>query len=594
MMWRLLTGPYAMTLLRANRFLLAILLFNLVLAVPSLWVPYYNIDEITNAIYAKFILSGQLKLCDFVGNTYFLTHYIYAVIGKLFGFSSLIPVHVFHAFWKCLTILALYHAGRELGGRKVGLWAALFYCVGSLCYMSKDFHTPIAESFSLFPAALAAGAVFRGMNRHRWIDYFLAGIFAAAATLFKTPMGVTIVALNLLILVRRNGFVVHFLAVNAGFFSLLILPILLVSPFGYGFHYLAERLHEVNSVYIQSYDGMSRLYWILKFLMRTAMVLGASLGMTVFAIYPYRTLLSWRKRHRDYWQKISFLFIWAFLLWLTVCIGERVFYHYFVFLFVPLPLLAAAGIKAFDTRLCVQASFKQRPRLKADDREEFYFLRFVRRHLFLFLGIPLLAFSIDGAFNFSTMPPKLDAIIDFVQKQTKPGDPIYVWGSTPQIYFYADRQPATTAFWSEFFSGSSPGSPAMEYIRATGQNLTLSDRLIKDLNANVFKRKRVSKLTPETTLYDIEENELFTLSELLERIENKYWRKVFADFFLRPPVLFIDSSPLNIHGFGNYPIYRYELVKRFILDNYRLLGRVNDMYVYRLTVPLQSNPDYVP
>ena len=564
-----------------------LLLANLILGLPGLWVPYYNIDEITNALYAKFILAGDLSLSDFVGNTYFLTHYLYVWLGQLFGFSSLIPIHVFHVFWKCGTLLALNWAGTEMAGRKAGFWAALFYTVGSLCYMSKDFHTPIAESFSLLPAALAAAFLFRGLNQKHWVFYFWCGVFTALATLFKTPMGVLILAIYAVVLLRKQGFLLHGLVVSSGFFGVFLIPILLVSPFGEGFSLLAERLAETNAVYIQSYDGISALYWVLKFFMRTFMVLGALFGMTIFAIYPYKTLFAWRRHRRDYWQKTFFLVLWAFLLWLTVTIGKRIFYHYYVFLLVPLPLLAAAGLVSFDRRLQVVRGHSLL-RLGGDDKEERTFLMFIRRHLVFVLGVPLCIFSLDGALNFSTVPPKLDEIVAYVKNQTEPGQRIYVWGNVPQIYFYADRQPATTAFWSEYFSGSSPGSPAMEYIRATGQSLALSEKLVKDLQANVFKKKRVRTLTPETTLFEIEENELFTFAELLEKIENKHWQKVFTDFFIHPPVLFIDSSPTNIRGFGNYPIYRYELMKRFVLDNYIFAGKVNGMYVYRLKMALDA------
>ena len=53
---------------------------HLLLSLPGLWVPYFNIDELTNALYARFINAGMVGLKDFLGSTYLLTHYLYALV----------------------------------------------------------------------------------------------------------------------------------------------------------------------------------------------------------------------------------------------------------------------------------------------------------------------------------------------------------------------------------------------------------------------------------------------------------------------------------------------------------------------------------
>lgn len=565
--------PHHLSLRRRFVFLL---LAHFTLALPGLWVPYYNIDELSNAIYAKFILDGTLSLRDFVGNTYLLTHYLYALLGYFFGFDSLAPVHMTHALWKAFTILALFWAGRELADEKVGWWSAVFYTFGSLCFMSKDFHTPSAESFSLLPAALCAGFFFRALNRSCFFSMLAAGALAGVAALFKAPMGVLIVALLLTILVRRQSVWKNAFVCLLAFVGVLFLQAAFVSPFGEGFAVFWAKVSETHDVYIQSYDGLSLLYWLLKFFIRTGIVAMGLFTVTLFAIQSGRVLFRMRKKTRVYWQKIFFLCVLLVMLWYVVSLGKRVFFHYYVFMLVPLCLMAGAGIKIFDSRLI--AFLKH----KSPESTPFFFTRFVREHIWIFLFLPTIAFSIEGAFNYTTLPLDVSSGIQYIRSQTSDADRIYVWGNIPQLYFFGDRQPATVYFWSDTLAGTSPGSPAMEYVRATGKKLTLSEKLIKDFQARVFQEKDITSLFEESQLYGIQESELFTLEELVQKIDQPYWRKVFRDFFANPPELFIDTSPTNYRGFGHYPIQRYELLKRFVQDNYRVEAVVDRMVFYRL------------
>lgn len=559
-----------------RRKLASIAALSLILSAPGLWVPYYNIDELTNSIYGRFIAGGELGLPDFVGNTYILTHYLYAWVVGVFGWDSMVPMHVVHALWKCLTVFALAWAGTSLGDRRTGAWSALFYGLGSISFLSKDFHTPSAESFSLLPAALGAGFFFRALNRGSARNFFFAGALIAVATLFKAPMGITAAVMGLTLLVRYRGFWRDAPACAAGFILTLAVPAFLVTPFGEGFRLMVAKVEETNSAYIQSYEGLSYLYSVLKLAIRTAIVLGSLFAVSALALQNRRALFHLKRRQRDHWLKIFFLSVWFFALIFAVSLGGRVFYHYYVFLLVPLVLLAGTGIKHFDAR--VVAFDRREGALDAG----FAFLRFMRGRIGYFLAVPALVFSVEGAFNVSTTLPKVARIVDYVREHTSPDDRIYVWGNVPQIYFDSQRLPSTVYFWSDILAGTSPGSPAMEYVRATGESLTLTQQLRKDFQAKVFDKMVASELSNGTALSAIGEDELFTLDELLTRIDHPYWRKVFRDFFREPPKLFIDTSPSNIRGFGFSPISKFELLKRFILDNYEPVGVIDDMVVYRL------------
>jgi hypothetical protein len=549
--------------------LILILLLNLLLGLPGLWVPYYNTDELTNAIYARFINNHELGMRDFLGNTYLLTHYLYAWVYRFFSENSLVPIHVVHTFWKMLTLISLYWTGKQFRDAQTGLWAAIFYCVYSTCFMSKDFHTPSAESFSLLPAVLAAGCIFRFIQSQKNVYLVLSALCIAVATFFKAPMGVMLIAANLWLFVRWQGCFRNMLVLNFVFVAAMLVPALLVEPFGSGFALMLEKLNETQATYINTHSGISFLYWFLKFLIRTLMIMVPTLVMSVFAVYELRFIFHLKKKCKDEWQKIFFLCMWLLLIWFAVAIGKRVFYHYYVFLLAPLALLGGVGIRNFDLQ-------KNREMLG------FTVFKYIRKFAVLLIFLPGLGFFIEGALNFSTLPPNLDESISYINQNTKPGERIYVWGDVPQLYFFSDRLPSTVHFWSNLLAGSSPGSPAMEYVRATRDNLKVGEMLAKDFTPKIFKSQR--SLVPQSmfSLHGVSENELFTASELLERMDHYYWQLVFQDFLHKPPVLFVDTSLSNIRGFGYYPIQKYELLKRFVLDNYRLEKVVDQMVIYRL------------
>jgi hypothetical protein len=368
------------------------------------------------------------------------------------------------------------------------------------------------------------------------------------------------VAVNAFLLAGGPGLLKRLLAFNLGFFAAIVAPACLVMPFGDGFRIMRDKLGETSVTYIQNYENVYFLYWFFKFLVRTALVLGCLFALTFFAFHGLGEVFRFQKS-RDSWRRVFFLFVWLVLVWLAVAIGKRVFYHYYVFLLAPLSLLAGAGLR--NVGVPGKAAF-------------------VKKWLAVFMLIPAGVFFVEGAWNLSTMPPKVAAAVSYIRSQTGADDRIYVWGDVPQLYFFSGRRPSTVHFWSNILAGSSPGSPAMEYVRATGKNLQLNELMIKDFQVRIFKAKNPDAYKNLGQLTALNESELFTVEELLERIDEPYWQLVFADFLQNPPELFIDTSPSNLRGFGYYPIHRYELLKRFVLDNYRLETVVDRLIIYRL------------
>lgn len=553
--------------------LIWIVLFNLFFLIHGLWVPFYNIDEITNALFARFILNGDLSLKDFLGNPYLITHYIYVFLFKLWNENSLVLIHVFHMFYRGLTAIAVYYFGKELKDERVGLWSAFLFSCSGVAFMSKDFHTPSAESFSLLPAALATTFLFKFWNQNqkkRWL--FLSGIFVGIAALCKAPMGIILIVFNLFLLFGESVFR-NVILLNLGFSFVTLIPVVLVQPLGAGIYHLMVNMQKTGG-YIQVHSNIMFLYWVLKFILRSALVFGASAFATIFSFLALADVFSLKKSNKSLWKKL-FLIVFCFVSTLFVTtIGKRIFFHYFVFCLPFSSVLAGYGLCRFNPQLFQRPFFTKR---------SIAVLTFLKKKTLLFCLLPVCIFFLEGSLNFSTKPDKTDRAIEYIKSHTAPDDRIYVWGNMPQLYFYSGRLPALTNFWTESLVGNTNSSPAMEYVMATKEKLRVIDLLAKDLEAKSIQKNKPSEILKRvTSLRGLFENDLLTIEELSEITDEPHWKRFLNIFVLHPPKLIIDTSPANIRGYAYYPMEKYPLMKAIILSKYQLKTYENGLAIYAL------------
>lgn len=554
---------------RAHLPLLIPLGFMLFLKWFEVFLPYFNHDEVTNSLFANMILDGRMGLHDFLGNTYILTHYLYVWITQIFGKNQIWAVHFVHTLWCLGTTAAMYAAGRELTRSKTGgCLAAMFYAAISVTFMSKDFRAALAESFSLLPGTLAVFFHFKGSRRPRDAFFFLAGFFSGLAGLAKAPALIVVTAIFVALLLSGGSKRLrHFLFVTLGTLCAVSLPLVLYGNPWDAFLQAQRLLEETRKYYITAYDDLPVLYWVFKYLLRTVMIAACGPLVWYLAYTTIRRELITAPRVTDpiFRSHVLLLIVWFLASWFTVSLGKRVFYHYFVFLLPSVSLLAApAGLILWNT-------LKSTP----DRVRKLWVLACV-------FFIPPVGFGVEAIMGWSVLRKDYSAVVRHVRATTREGERIYVWGLVPQIYYDSNRDPATTFFWSDTLAGVSPGSPAMEYMNASGVKLGLLQSMRKDMsghpNHKITSPRDVTKQKLDTLFY----HDLLTDAEILEGISNPFWRRVFEDFMEQPPELFIDTSPTGIRGFSSYPLEKYELFKRFLLQNYVYDRVIDRMVIYRL------------
>lgn len=533
------------------------------LRVPSFFVKYYNIDELTNCLFAQFVLDGQMTFADFLGRNHVATFYLYAFVLKWAGSYNLTAIHAVHAIWVGLTAVVLYFAGVRLTTKKVGgIIASLLYAFFSIAFFSKDYQAAISESFSLLPATMAALLFLKWLDQEKDIFIFWSGFFIGFSFLFKAPSGILLLPLALgLFLSSRRWFPLLFLN-GFGFFVAVFIPFLLAGNFLESFHLAHEHLFRTQEMYIRAYDHLSFGYWFSKYLVRTFLVLMAALPLWYFAFLTLKqNFFSDEQEQKKIRIAIFFLFLWLVCDWLVVALGKRVFFHYFVFLFPSLCLLAAPSILALN------------------EMGKHWSLSFRHKVLWLVSVLSFLTFFSDGIFRWSLKQKEFPKAIEVIRNQTSVHDSIYIWGLIPQLYFFSERKPASTMIWADTLAGFSPGSAAMEYMRVTGKNLTIGQSLQQDLAPLPEMNRDPNHVVGKGSLW---EKELLTFSEILERISHPLWKKLFEDFAKKPPTLILDTAPTGVRGFSHYPLEKFDLLKKFVDDNYDRIGIVDGIIFYRL------------
>lgn len=545
-----------------------IIIYAVLLRLPDLGVNFYNIDEVTNSLFANLILDGRLGLVDFLGNTYFLTHYFYVLCQKIWGPWDLTPIYAVNMFWSLATALTLYSIAKNITQRaQAGLLAALCFLAGSVGFFSKDFRAVISEGLSLLPASLAALCFIKSLSTAPNRYAFLTGVCAGIAGLFKAPAIVIILAAWICIVIWCEGRrVTMLLSSLLGLMIATLSPLALAPTLTEGWQHLSGHLSQTQNLYIGVYDQIPPIYWILRYLMRTALVGLAAPLIWYLATHTLRALIRGHHDTDELKTIVVFLFLWTLSCWFVVALGKRVFFHYFVFLLPPLSLLAALSFREFFAPL---TALKKRVILVLS--------------LITLLLSPVV-FALEGRVGWSGKQPPLAKLIDHIRHATKEGEQIYVWGELHQIYFLSRRNPATTMFWSNLLAGTSPGSPAMEYMMTTGKRLSLVDSFQKDLKPSESQKRTMEPLGQDD-LNLLEAQELFSFKEVLQHIQNPFWRQVMIDFQRAPPTLILDTSPTGFRGYSQFPIEKYELLKRFITQYYSFEKTIDSVMVYRRKGP---------
>jgi 4-amino-4-deoxy-L-arabinose transferase-like glycosyltransferase len=370
--------------------LLAVVLLT---RLPSFVRPFWNPDEGYLATEARMLAHGGTLYVDVVDRKPPLLPWLYQGAFALFGSDSLWPLRVLAVLaWLATALLTASIARRRWGG-SAGTVAGLFTVLLGVALAPEDTQVATFEVFML-PATAAA---FWCADRKRWAG---AGLATALAAMVKQTGGV--VLLPVLYLLWRNdrrpGAALRLLLAA-------VLPVvalaLLTGPRNFLFWVVS------GSGDYASLDGA----W--------ATALGRAVGnagIMLAAVVPALVLLS-------RWLRVSLredadVWLWLGGSVLGVVTGFHFFGHYYLQLVPPLALLCAGALHRVGeprwTRLALAWTA-------------------VAAAVFVALGLTASTYSVR----------RVQTVAQAVDAHSTPDQRVLVWGMHPEIYWLADRLPAS-------------------------------------------------------------------------------------------------------------------------------------------------------
>lgn len=415
-----------------------LLLFVVAVRVRLLDVPLER-DEGEYAYMGQLILQGVPPYTLAYSMKFPGTALMYAFFMALFG-QTMQGVHVGLLIVNCASIVLVFLLGRRLFGGIAGVVAAISYAVLSLNHSVLGFAAH-ATHFVVLMALGGALALLAALEKNRSVLYFFSGVLFGLSLVMKQP-GFFFVLFGALYLAwhqstRRPPVTGTRQFSNLAFYAGgALLPLSLVVAWC-ALSGSIDRFWFWTVTYMREYGTM--VSWtgaLSKFTGGASLVVD---GFTLLWLLVAGGLLA-ACRDADKKEERAFLILLSAGAFLAFCPGFYFRHHYFI-TFLPAAALAAGyGVDRIGR---AGSAVGRIPRL-----------RFAGIVLFT-LAVALGLYS-ERTYFFEDAPAALSRrfyshnpfiesieIAKFIRSNSSERDTIAVFGSEPQIYFYANRRSAT-------------------------------------------------------------------------------------------------------------------------------------------------------
>ena len=430
-----------------------------VLAIALRWTtfthPIWNLDESIHAAVARVLLDGGVLYRDAIDQRTPLTYEVMAGLFAAFGANNLWAAHAFLSLLVAATAGLLYLLLRRQKGWWSGWWAAALYLLlGTGMYYQGDANAYVTEWFVAFFSTAAAWLFWQpAWQSDRWRGLTI-GALLNLAFLSKQPA-----LLDLAPPLLVGAWCLW--EIGEGWRKVLFercIPLLVgwtiplaVTVIYFAWHGALGDYVFYTWTYNLSYygpelsldDRIGSLRVPIKLLLTYSPALTCFLGiMASRALY----LLCQREPRPEERRQRAFLLY--LLIWVAAAIaagasGGRGFDHYFIQALPSICLLLGWILGG----LIEEVLTGNRPRL-------------------LRAGLGLLLVILSGQIIHKTFRARERTLPDdpslraaqFIQSHSEPSDKIFVWGYHPDLYFLANRKPASRFIYCSFLTGMIPWS----------------------------------------------------------------------------------------------------------------------------------------
>src|SRR5215471_14076589 len=490
-----------------------------ILRSPTLLPSMYVSDEGYYGTIANDMLDGGAVYHTAVDTKPPGMYYIYAAVFQVAGRNNLLAVHILAIFVVAATALVVWRIGARVANEWAGAWAGIGYAVFVHAYRPNDTLGANSEIFAALPLALGVLAFLEGLKKPALGLMFLSGALIGVATLIRQPSAVTLGALLACLayswLIPRSHSFGRVLAAGS---SVMIGFIAVIGALA-RYYAVQGNLHDAYlwawAYAVRYVESETTLPFVLERLVTVHLAVILLSGVLwYFGIRQVVETLRffWRRKAAPTEQVL--LIFWLVLSYLAIFIGWRFPGHYHLPVLPPLSILAG---QAFSRFVAEEQRFPQRH------------WRWIRAGIIGAAAVPAIGFLIVA---FATRVKELDflPIVQQIVQRTSPGERIFVWGSSPQLYSFSDRRMATRFVSCTHLVGAYASRP----------------REVKD---------RAESVIPGS------------------------WEMFRADWEAHPPALIIDLS-MVAPGWDTHPMTRYPVLRSY-LPEYRVETVINGATIYR-------------
>lgn len=515
-------------MIRLRHIILASLLLNLILRLPTLWIHILDIDEAIWAICGRMLLEGYIPYIDFVDNKPIGIMAYMAAIFKVFGSYNLLYVHLVTIIVTTATAVIIFLTARQISNSKASAFACLLYSLFMTAYIPKVISTNI-ETLMNLPLSLAVFFLILSYRKHTSKLMFFSGFSLAVACLFKYQSGVVGILITTAILFkpphrRTNENFLLSIIKSFTYFSIgIFIPVLVNVLYLYSCKSLNEFLLWTitdSMTYIKA--GSSTLHLGKKVAIRFGTFLFAALPLWTLAIKQIAARIQKGSERETLWYEWIIIF-WFLISTLAVFTGWRLYGHYFLLWLPALSILAGKKLDALWNKWSVKNYGRS-------------------MKIFTISGIAILIVgSLLPRYFLNTVnrmvgednPFDYIPIAKAVTEGSSPDDKIFVWGHAPAVYYFSKRNPASRFPASNWLTGrcALPGNP---------EGIDLGKFLVPGV-----------------------------------------WKLWLEDMEKNKPAYIIDTAPAALHDSQFYPIENYKTLSDYIKKYYVFEKEVNKNIFYR-------------
>ena len=404
----------------------AILVFRSVIFPAVSW----KADEFFYLTGAREINAGRVIYTDFADIKPIGIFYIYALADRLAGRDlkcDLLMLRLFSLAAVFLISIMLWGIGRTLYNERAGYSAAILFALYSTCVRGSEVLAANTELFSVL--FLTASLLFfcRGPFRLGYRDLIPAALFLSLAFQINSRCGIAVpvYVACLFLFSRKKG--VAFLKTLASAAAFL-LPIALVIAYYWQIGHLEDYINW-QFVFTKYYVGAYSLFMRIFRGILVYRFLAGLLPLLFFAIYLFCADRKGLKSHAG-----LFLLILLGALWLSAFSGGKHVERYYFQLFIPLTLLAGAGLDLF---MKVHGG--------AGIRALVVILLISPPIIYLHMNIISLWLDKEPK-SYQAFMDEREKAVDYILMNSKPGDSILVWPFGDLFYCASGRKLATPIY----------------------------------------------------------------------------------------------------------------------------------------------------